>query len=795
MSGSRGTVVDRRPAPGETAAAIAGAAATLLASLALLPVFTDQRWVPPAVAAVIGVVGSGLLLRRGVRALGELRPVLARLGQVLVPVGQLAALTTVLCARYAPDDSALGLLPTWTSLGRLATVLVDGTAEMQEQATPALPLAGLLALTTLLVGLVALVVDLLAVGARQAALAGTALAALYVVPVVTTTGAIGPAAVVGPAAGLALLLWADQHRRLARRGDSAGRPSWATGVRAGLRVGALAILAGLVLGSMVPTLQEGSFGSGLGRGTSGVSSTGSSLDPVVTLSGQLTQPEPQPLLEVESSVRDPGYLRAVTLDQYDTSAGWFMSNLDGEVSVGDRQELAPLPDGQPGRQITAQITAVGHADRFLPVPYAPQSVTVQEPERWRFDPTASTVFGRGASTAGLTWQVLAQEPVLSADQLQGARPLPGEDLRQQQLTALPPLDPSVTELVDRLTAGAKGPYERVRQIHGYLTDRGNGFLYSLSTRPGTSGNDLVDFLRLKRGYCEQYAGAMAVMVREAGVPARVALGYTPGTVQPDGSRLVTTDDAHAWVEVWFDGMGWVPFDPTPIGAARAVELPWAPRADQPTGSTDPRGEAQPSGAPAPSAAPREDRGGELPTSTAAPTVEEAGILPALLAVAGGVLAAAAVVATPAAIRLLQRRRRRSSGTAGALWDELSATAQDLGWAPEDSATPRQAAARWATIAAPGGAPSDPAAGAAFTRLARAEEAASYGPPGAAPAGPELAVALQTACASLAAAAGRRARLRARFWPASLVSGAAARLGERLRAAAAGGRRRAGAHSA
>ena len=57
-------------------------------------------------------------------------------------------------------------------------------------------------------------------------------------------------------------------------------------------------------------------------------------------------------------------------------------------------------------------------------------------------------------------------------------------------------------------------------------------MYSLATAPGTSGDDLVDFLRLRRGYCEQYAGAMAVMVRAAGMPARVALGYTPGTGSP-----------------------------------------------------------------------------------------------------------------------------------------------------------------------------------------------------------------------------------------------------------------------
>ena len=81
---------------------------------------------------------------------------------------------------------------------------------------------------------------------------------------------------------------------------------------------------------------------------------------------------------------------------------------------------------------------------------------------------------------------------------------------------------------------------------------------------------------------------MAVMVRAAGVPARVVLGYTPGTEQDDGSRLITSDDAHAWVEVYFDGLGWVPFDPTPLGVDRSLDLPWSPRVGGAAGTDDDR---------------------------------------------------------------------------------------------------------------------------------------------------------------------------------------------------------------
>ena len=94
------------------------------------------------------------------------------LGVALVPVGQLLLLACLLTALYAPDRAVAGVLPTRASVRQLAGVLTDGMAEMREQATPALALTGLLALTTLFLGLVAVVADLVAVAARQAALGG-----------------------------------------------------------------------------------------------------------------------------------------------------------------------------------------------------------------------------------------------------------------------------------------------------------------------------------------------------------------------------------------------------------------------------------------------------------------------------------------------------------------------------------------------------------------------------------------------------------------------------------------------
>jgi transglutaminase-like putative cysteine protease len=762
----------------------AAALATLLGACALTPVYSSLGWLLPVVSVVLVVLAGGLLLRVGGPALwarvGAGRPVpwrVAAAGVALVPVVQLLLVLCLLTARYAPDTARLGVLPTRRSLAALMSVLTDGAGELRDQATPALTLTGLLALTTVFVGVVAVVVDLVAVAGRQATLAGAALLALYCVPVVTIRGGIGLVALVAPAVGLTVLLWSDQRRRVgsASRTPGPGRTArLGTGTVTALRIGAAAVVAGVLVGAVVPTFSEGSLASGLdggtggGGGAGGVGATGTSLDPFVELAGQLTLPKPIDLLRMDTSVEDPGYLRAVTLDVYDADRGWRLSTLSGQEPIAGNDRLAPLPAREQGRTVTARIQAVRHDDRFLPVPASPLSVQVQGSGSgdWRFDPATGTVFGRSVTTKGRSYSVVATEPRPPASLLAAAAPLPATNRVQEQYTALPQLDPRILATVAQVTAGATTPYERVRSIHAYLTDRANGFRYSLSTTPGTSGDRLVDFLTQKRGFCEQYAGTMAVMVRAAGIPARVALGYTPGEKQKDGSRLITSDDAHAWVEVYFQGLGWVPFDPTPLSAVRAVALPWAPRADSPTihdSSVDAPAAAAPTAGPS---APVRDRGGDgAPviaggrTAAGTPWLLPAGIALALLVLVG---------AAPGGTRALRRRRRAAAGTPVALWDELTATALDVGVHLRPSWTPRRVATELAEVVRRGGDESGAAAD-AVGRLARAEEAACYGPAGIGGPDPELAAALHIARRGLLRSASRGVRLRALLWPASLVA--------------------------
>jgi transglutaminase-like putative cysteine protease len=754
--------------------AVAATIAVLLGALALDPVFAARSWLPPVAGAVLLVGLGGAALRAAADRLAAApgRPAQLAVG-IGVPAGQALLVLCLLTAGFAADRSFAGVLPTWSSLADLGAVLADGRAEILEQATPALPLTGLVALTTVFVALVALAVDLVAVAGRQPALGGLGLLVLYCVPVSTITGSVSPISFLAPATGFGVLLWADQRDRLVAGSRTGPGSPLGTGAVTAVRTGVLALVAGILLPVVVPMLGEGALAAGLGSGTGAGTSTGTSLDPVAELRGELNRPEPVDLLELSADVEEPGYLRAVTLDEY-SGEGWRMSNLNGQRSIDADTPLAPLPPRSAGRTVTATITATGHDDQFLPTLSAPQVIDVQgdDDDAWRFDPGSDTVFGRETTTAEQSWEVVAEEPGPSPDQLAAAAdPDPGGRFLRRY-TELPPLDPSVPALVDELTDPGQSPYQRVRAISDHLTDRGNGFAYSLATQPGTSGDDLVDFLRLKRGYCEQYAGAMGVLVRAAGVPARVVLGYTPGERTVDGPRVITSDDAHAWVEAWFDGFGWVPFDPTPIGGGRAVPLEWAPRADA---AVDPASTPVVPGAPVPAPTGPEaqlDRDDQF-TPVALPA-GRSGVGTAWATAAATVLAVLLVGALPWAARRRQRAARLADGRPGALWDELLATTTDLGIAVPRTGTPRTLARQLAELTSA----VDPAAVPAVRELALAEERAVYGPPGAA-AGGAPGAALAVVRRALLRTVSRPRRLAAALWPASTVGAAARWLAARV----------------
>jgi hypothetical protein len=241
--------------------------------------------------------------------------------------------------------------------------------------------------------------------------------------------------------------------------------------------------------------------------------------------------------------------------------------------------------------------------------------------------------------------------------------------RTRRLTALLDAHPEVSRYIPlektALTVGrnARSPYAAAISLESWFRDRG-GFTYS-SNPPLFAEAPLVGFVvQTREGYCQYFAGAMALMLRYLGVPARVAVGFSSGTYDPKRSVWTVSDhDAHAWVEAWFRGYGWLPFDPTPgVGRPERGQLGAPYSAASPTFSLRATGILVAGGpiVPAQSAhrhgegdAPKRAGGGGA-AATAAPSAHHGSLL-LLLA-----LLLAAVLAGVAVTKLVVRRVRYAS---------------------------------------------------------------------------------------------------------------------------------------
>jgi transglutaminase-like putative cysteine protease len=381
------------------------------------------------------------------------------------------------------------------------------------------------------------------------------------------------------------------------------------------------------------------------------------------------------VLEVKAPNRSL-YWRAAVLDDF-TGSRW--------------QEAAPLrgdalePTSAP--ELEQQVHILALDDTHL----VGASVPV------RFDagdaPVLSEVKGLAQLPSGLAhgfrytaWSV-APQPT-PAD-LQRARPVypieltePGTFLDVAPEVTEPPFGRSrvainaVARTAETVTRGARTPYAAATALEDWFRTKG-GFRYTNSPPSGS----LTDFiLRTRAGYCQHFAGAMALMLRYLGVPARVAVGFSSGTYEAArGVWRVTDHDAHAWVEVWFRGYGWLPFDPTPAaGRPERGELS-APYAFVSRGGTSgSSGSAVASGTNATNSSQTDHRHGETPgtgvkgagTSHRTSAPNSHGSLLALLALlVGGLIAL--VVAAKVVLRRARYLTRDPRRLAAACRQELA----------------------------------------------------------------------------------------------------------------------------
>ncbi|MFE6685493.1 transglutaminaseTgpA domain-containing protein [Streptomyces sp. NPDC057743] len=756
---------------GRARLALAAMAATLCAGCALLPLVDPVTWLFQAALLLALVTEVGALARR------------VPLARPLTVAAQALAAVLLLTAVFARGQALAGLLPGPDAVTALVDLAQDGARDVGRYAIPAPVTPGIKLLLVSGVLLIGLVVDALAVTYRSAAPAGLPLLALYSVAAGLSQGGSGWLWFLVAAAGYLLLLLAEGRDRLSQWGRvfgsrQASRPGDADGgrirVHAGRRIGVLSLGIALLVPAALPSLSGGLLGPAPGgAGPGGGGGTISAVNPLVSLQDSLNQPEDREVLNYRTTAADTRemYLRIVALDQFDGTA-WKPS----ERTVTDVPAELPRPPGLSSdvsvtRINTSISTAPWYAQNWLPLPYPTDKVDL--PGRWRFEPEGRTLVGdRGQNTHGLQYQVESLQVRPTAHQLATAPPPP--DALRREYTKVPDSLPAIVGTTARqVTRGAHTAYDKAVKLQDYFALYG-GFSYNTEVRAGSGSEAIARFLSEKEGFCVHFSFSMAAMARTLGIPARVAVGFTPGTRQPDGTTSVGLKDAHAWPELYFQGVGWTRFEPTPSrGSVPDYAYP-DPAQSSGTGGPDraPAPTALPSTGPsaAPSCAP-----GERPTgsgcaavaSISTPTPPGGGPAPWALALIA--LAALLVVALPA-LPLLGRSRaraRRLSDDPGgdptahtlAVWQELLDTGWDFGILPDEALTPRSAAARIVRIGA-----LQPDAANAARRVATAVEQALYAPQPAPPDG--LAADVRLVHAGLRDGAPRTLRLRARFAPRS-----------------------------
>ena len=182
----------------------------------------------------------------------------------------------------------------------------------------------------------------------------------------------------------------------------------------------------------------------------------------------------------------------------------------------------------------------------------------------RFD---DSLTGASRLTRRLHYQAMSVLP--SGPQAQmNADPLPAS-LRAAYLQ-LPPLDPRIFSLANRITSGANSIEEKARRIESYLL---SNYRYSLDPLLVEQSQPVSAFLfQSRRGHCEYFASAMAVMSRSLGISCRVVNGFRNGEYNDiGGDYIIRGKDAHSWVEAYFPGTGWQSYDPTPAGDPSPAE--------------------------------------------------------------------------------------------------------------------------------------------------------------------------------------------------------------------------------
>lgn len=679
-------------------------------------------------------------------------------------------------------------IPTGESIERAVRAFGDSVDAMQQYAAPIPTHVRSIAPVLVLGGMAChLLVDLCAVTLGRVPVAGLPLLVMYTLPVSVLNRSVSWIVFVLAVTGFLVMLALQEGSRISRWGRQFGAPKGETpsgpafGARDARRhpvaIGTTATALAVVLPVFIPTIGidlAGVGGSGPGSGDRQVRIT----NPMTDLRRDLNRGEDVPLLRVRTAGPRPDYLRVSVLTTF-TGQAWTPGDrdlpaenaLEGQVPQPPGLSVAvPSSTRDWDVSVTDDLSSL-----WLPAPLYVAAVNAGSD--WRYDEETMDFHSSSddIDTSGLSYSLTELVPEFAGEMLADATS-PAPNIRTRYADAPDNLPDVVAETAREVTKDFETDYEKAQALQRWF--RNGQFEYSTNPAAGNGNDALVEFLDEKIGYCEQFASAMAVMLRSLGIPARVAVGFLRPTDVGEETWEFSSHDLHAWPEVYFEGSGWVNFEPTPQD--RAIDVP--------THTDDQIEDEEPTAIPSdrsstPTPTTRPNQPTEQPTEQAPEQAEQdqdEGISPVPFLWGGGALLLLGLVGFgPRLLRQARsdRRWRHPGDPVETAWLELRDGVRDLGLAWPGSVSPRAAgillARQFGTAGDRAerprtGAETNPVALAALERLVRAVEEARYSAGGSAASASQLREDVTAVVDGLRAGVTPRARRRADWWPASVV---------------------------
>jgi transglutaminase-like putative cysteine protease len=543
-----------RPFGRELGATVAVAAFSIAVAAGFARVFSGWNFMTDLILVALAGHGLGLLLRR-----------LRLSGWLAVPITAVA-LIWLIAAVYYPATFSWGL-PTGATWDLFTTELADVRSQFRTAVAPVIYGAGWDVLAAIGLAIAVLLADVFAFRALARAETLVPGGVLFVFVAAVGDDRLRVALTVSLiAVGVATVaVLRTYHSSTPGRATTPMRRLWPAVLAIALIVAAS---AGFV-GPRLPGADAAPLYETRGRG-GGVTEV---LSPLVDIRSRLTNRSDRVLFEVRADFES--YWRSSALPEFDGRT-WGLP--DQPLQSADDTLGAPRSGAVQLRQEVTIRALGGTLVPAAPDPFQATGPSGRNDLRW-VPATSTLVMVDDDLEPGDVISIVSASPRFEPETLAVATSTDaGDDVYTELPEDLPPI---VAETARQVTAGSTGPFDAARMLQGWFQRE---FDYSLEVQSGHGNSAIESFLRERVGYCEQFAGTYAAMMRTLGYPARVAVGFTGGTETAPGAFSVLGRNAHAWPEVWFDGLGWVAFEPTPgrgaPGAENYTGIP--PQQDAPT---------------------------------------------------------------------------------------------------------------------------------------------------------------------------------------------------------------------